>query len=498
MLLEPDPLQPLKEVEETTFSDDKLSWEGGFALQILQSCHVLFSELDRIKQSFRAIGNTCRTERKTVEARIEDMVHVLRRANPPYFKQQNTKVQQGLLYTSQQTIRALREYVLALVNSSTLDVADGKALQRITMALHAMATKTQRSHQSLHYSKHPAEKEASLKVPETRELGNTATADNTQKSGSATTVRSLSHKQTLSKSSSGSGSNRKTKHRKRPQPRSEEDVRASEPTIREALKKAASLAELLRIFTRVSQQSWITNRSQLSHAPSVPSPLAPSSSSSSGGGKDSKSGKHRRWASENIETTDTPILLGNKLALTTAINHTSQSAVLHARNRSDSRILQTGEAGNNFGSILRRPATTLSQRRPSPTNQPQVSSLLTNGNNEPAGGGSEKSKQVRFSTTTTATNNSNDDGAINQTHLSELNQHLLNFEKAVSTVKETLDNHQTNLLVQTIRSLASSFLQLSRHSSTAGMVRHYDRQVLAQFKEVTQAVKQLMAICSNS
>ncbi|KAJ2782677.1 hypothetical protein GGI15_002836 [Coemansia interrupta] len=92
----------------------------------------------------------------------------------------------------------------------------------------------------------------------------------------------------------------------------------AEVAVASALKSASALAEQLRIFTRVSQQSWAATRSQLAHTPPVPSPLAAGSTP-----------LHRRWASEDIEgevAEQTPRLLGEA------------PLPLHVRNRSDSRL----------------------------------------------------------------------------------------------------------------------------------------------------------------
>ncbi|KAI7830054.1 hypothetical protein BX661DRAFT_170391 [Kickxella alabastrina] len=94
------------------------------------------------------------------------------------------------------------------------------------------------------------------------------------------------------------------------------------PSVADAVRAAGSLAEQLRIFTRVSQQSWAATRSQLAHAPSIPSPLALGSAP-----------QHRRWVSEDIETeTDS-----------TPNTFAGTPEPLHSRNRSDSR-LQIGNA----------------------------------------------------------------------------------------------------------------------------------------------------------
>ncbi|KAJ1885910.1 hypothetical protein LPJ66_009892 [Kickxella alabastrina] len=93
-------------------------------------------------------------------------------------------------------------------------------------------------------------------------------------------------------------------------------------SVADAVRAAGSLAEQLRIFTRVSQQSWVATRSQLAHAPSIPSPLASGSAP-----------QHRRWVSEDIETeTDS-----------TPDTFAGTPEPLHSRNRSDSR-LQIGNA----------------------------------------------------------------------------------------------------------------------------------------------------------
>ncbi|KAJ1646472.1 hypothetical protein LPJ64_002067 [Coemansia asiatica] len=207
-----------------------------------------------------------------------------------------------------------------------------------------------------------------------------------------------------------------------------EQATAVEPTthaeqaISYALKTAASLAEQLRIFARVSQQSWAAARSQLSHAPQVPSPLASGSTP-----------RHRRWASEDIESElaeKTPRLLAD----------TAQQQ--HVRNRSDSRL--------------------------------QISP-----------GTSPRPKQVRFLTRSPTIDAA---PTIDQAHLSDLAQALSAFEKAIAALSST----QSEPGAQSIRGLATAFVQLSRLASSTGMVRHFDRQTLALFKTTTQAVKQIM------
>ncbi|KAJ1871082.1 hypothetical protein LPJ71_011954, partial [Coemansia sp. S17] len=155
----------------------------------------------------------------------------------------------------------------------------------------------------------------------------------------------------------------------------------------------------------------------------------------------------------------------------------------HSRNRSDSRI-HIGPSARAGGPLPHKSA--LSLRRPSQ----QLGSPLLGGNSEP----SERSKQVRFLTAVPS------DLSVDQAHLTELTQLLSLFEKAVAALQAiarrgavAVDGSQdsergsTTARSQAIRGLAAAFLQLSRLSSSTGLVRHYDKPTLAQFKATTQA-----------
>ncbi|KAJ2890125.1 hypothetical protein IWW38_004304, partial [Coemansia aciculifera] len=147
--------------------------------------------------------------------------------------------------------------------------------------------------------------------------------------------------------------------------------------VKDVLQEATALAELLRIFTRVSQQSWAATRSQLAHAPSVPSPLASGSAM-----------RHRRWVSEEIDA-ETPAAPGLQISVDgrpfgpDARRLPAPSS--HSRNRSDSRLL--------VGATPLPRKSALSLRRPSQQLTAPPSSEDRLGADLP-----ERSKQVRFST----------------------------------------------------------------------------------------------------
>ncbi|KAJ2399742.1 hypothetical protein GGI23_002469 [Coemansia sp. RSA 2559] len=250
--------------------------------------------------------------------------------------------------------------------------------------------------------------------------------------------------------------------------------------VRDAIVAASALAELLRIFTRVSQQSWVNTRTQLAHAPSVPSPLSSGSTML----------RHRRWVSEEIESEASSPTPGLRISVDgrPMDADTSSRAVesAHMRNRSESR-LRFNDAPHQ-GPALRKSALSLRSRSPA-SQQPALP--LSSGNNSDAG---ERSKQVRFVSTSTSGTQ------VDQGHLNELAQFLLQFKKAVAALQCALRDDATagSSYASEIRGLVTAFVQISKLSSTTGMVKHYDRPTLAQFKTTTQAIKQLTPLLPKS
>ncbi|KAJ2487682.1 hypothetical protein IWW37_005138 [Coemansia sp. RSA 2050] len=423
-------------------------WEAELAKHILQSCRVLFTELESIKLNMQ--GDTardlCSAEWAAAEAHMGDMHQALHSdaSTVPLSHKQALAAAPGngqLVRASRQTVGVLRTCVQRLAGSPVLEAADGPSLRATTMALHAVAAEIKQLHDATYHAAEP--RPASMK-PDT------------------------SH--TISASESGTAP-------PKPAPRIENGCARA---IEDALQAAVALAELLRIFARVSQQSWAATRSQLAHAPSIPSPLA------SGG---SSALRHRRWVSEEIDA-ELPVAPGLQISVdgrpfVDARRLPGPSA--HSRNRSDSRI-HMGANARVGGPLPHKSAISL--RRPSQ----QLSSPLLGGGAEPL----ERSKQVRFLSAASS------DLQVDQAHLNELTQLLSLFEKAVaalqavakgSVVAADADKGRACARSQAIRGLAATFLQLSRLSSSTGMVRHYDKPTLAQFKATTQAVKTLMSLC---
>ncbi|KAJ2414390.1 hypothetical protein H4218_005140 [Coemansia sp. IMI 209128] len=426
-----------------------VEWEAELAKHILQSCRVLLTELESIKLNVQ--GDTardlCSAEWAAAEAHMGDMHQALHSdsstAPPRKQSKQALAAAPGssqLVRASRQTVGALRTCVQRLAGSPVLEAADGPSLRATTMALHAVALEIKQ----LHATCHAAEPRPASMKPET------------------------SH--AISTSESGTAS-------PKPVPRIEDKCACA---IEDALQAAVALAELLRIFTRVSQQSWAATRSQLAHAPSVPSPLA------SGG---SSALRHRRWVSEEIDA-ELPAAPGLQISVDGrpfADLRRLPGSSTHSRNRSDSRI-HMGANARAGGPLPQKSAMSL--RRPSQ----QLSSPLLGGSAEPL----ERSKQVRFLAAVPS------DPQVDQAHLNELAQVLSLFEKAVAALQAAAkggavavdaDKGCAGARSQAIRGLAAAFLQLSRLSSSTGLVRHYDKPTLAQFKATTQAVKVLMPLC---
>ncbi|KAJ2798555.1 hypothetical protein H4S07_005664 [Coemansia furcata] len=427
-------------------------WEAELARHILQSCRVLLTELESIKLNVQGgtIRDLCSAEWAATEAHMGDMLQALRSDTSTVQSHKQLKqapvVPLGngqLVQASRQTVGALRTCVQRLAGSPALEAADGPSLRATTMALHAVAVGIKQLH-------------ATCRAAE-------------PKPDSLSTKLETSHAKSTSESGTASSCIQS-------QPASVEDECAR--VVDDALQAAAALAELLRIFTRVSQQSWAATRSQLAHAPSVPSPLASGSSSAL---------RHRRWVSEEIDA-ELPSAPGLQISVDgrpfgAEARRQSESSS-HSRNRSDSRI-HFGPNIRPGGPLPRKSA--LSLRRPSQ----QLGTPLVGGNPEPA----ERSKQVRFITAVP------NDQPVDQAHLNELTQLLSLFEKAIAALQAVsrrgadAETNTTSVRSQTIRSLAAAFLQLSRLSSSTGLVRHYDKPTLAQFKATTQAVKLLMPLC---
>ncbi|KAJ2643320.1 hypothetical protein GGF44_001226 [Coemansia sp. RSA 1694] len=389
-------------------------WEAMLARHILQSCHGLLGELASIKLNVQGdtARDACGAEWAATEARMAAMRQAPKQAR-----------RDSLAHASRQTVGALRSCVQSLAGSPALGAADGHSLRATAMALHAAAAELQQLHAGLRAT----------------QQADPAPADPAP-AGSAPADPEPSR--------AGSGS--------------ESDA------VDGALQAAAALAELLRIFARVSQQSWAATRSQLAHAPSVPSPLASGSAL-----------RHRRWVSAEIDA-ELPAAPGLQISVDGRPLGAGADAcgvpAAHSRNRSDSRLLLGG------GPLPRKSALSLRQ----PSQQLGGS---------PAGAGAdlpERSKQVRFLTAAPS------DPPVDQAHLAELAQLMSLFEKAIAALQAAAMNvaHDSHMLrAQAIRGLAAAFLQLSRLSSSTGLVRHYDKLTLAQFKATTHAVKLLMPLC---
>ncbi|KAJ2746443.1 hypothetical protein GGI20_001361 [Coemansia sp. BCRC 34301] len=374
------------------------SWETGLAQQILQSCGRLLGELESIRLGVQdgTARDACSAEWAATKARMAAM--------------EQAKTSGHLASASRQVVGALRTCVQALAGSAALDAADAPSLRATTMALHEAAAGLRQAHSGLRIMR-------GTDPDPTGVVGGpdpTSVAEDPDPSG----------------------------------------------VVFDALRAAAALAGLLRIFTRVSQQSWAATRLQLAHTPPVPSPLAVGSAL-----------RHRRWVSEEIDADLPPapgVVIGADAQALGARRLPELSA--HSRNRSDSRLPRK---------------SALSLRRPSP----------------PIGGLAdlpERAKQVRFLPAASS------DSPIDQAHLTELVQLLSLFERAIATL-QAATNHSfkdtTNRAAvvrdsyaQAIRGLAAAFLQLSRLSSATGLVRHYDKPTLAQFKATTHAVKLLMPL----
>ncbi|KAJ1852184.1 hypothetical protein LPJ76_005626 [Coemansia sp. RSA 638] len=174
---------------------------------------------------------------------------------------------------------------------------------------------------------------------------------------------------------------------------------------------------------------------------------------------------HRRWVSEEIEAETT--------ANTNSTTNLGVPGSFHARNCSDSRIQATGPHG---APLLRKSALSLHR-----TSQGTLQADAA-----------ERAKQVRFQPSLP------EDPQVDQARLNELAQLLAQFDAAIELLAVVVqDRQRTNRSdtdsTQTAKGLVTAFVQISRLSSTSGLVKHYDKATLAQFKTTTMAVKRLMA-----
>ncbi|KAJ1664307.1 hypothetical protein EV178_004204 [Coemansia sp. RSA 1646] len=486
-------------------------WEVSVARHILQSCQTLFTELDSVKIGIQNISilELCRSEWSAAESSVNSVLldlesHTILRPNES----------RQLAQKCRQVVGALYACVTSLATcAGGLETADCHSLKVATRALHKVAAEIRLLQNKIQSApEHVAAAAASStntiaskqhhQIPSRKDsLGCIITEESQGSQGAGTKPRDPKNKHTKSgselandslhsaasvhtataASSPGILPKPKTKSQSKRKSRTKKHTTETQThdTIREAIVAASALAELLRIFTRVSQQSWVNTRSQLAHAPSVPSPL------SSGG----TTLRHRRWVSEEIESEAVASVPGLRISVdgrpmdVGTGNRAAESA--HMRNRSESR-LRLNDAPHP-APALRKSALSLRNRSPALQQQGAPCS----GND--AG---ERSKQVRFVSA------SSSGSLVDQGHLNELTQLLLQFEKAVSVLQNALRDEETKdspagndddgaSFAREIRNLVTAFVQISKLSSTTGMVKHYDKPTLAQFKTATQAIKQL-------
>ncbi|KAJ2615965.1 hypothetical protein H4S08_001000 [Coemansia sp. RSA 1365] len=438
-----------------------VTWDTRLVHQLLRACRTLVSGLEKIQLRTVefSVLDTCRKDWDEVESNIGNLLYILRlpadsRKQHPLKADKSNKCTahsqpRCLVCASRQTIKALRLYIVSLASSSDSNIADKESLQAITEALHAAAIDISRVYNEINNT---GDKDAITISQE----------DSTQNSG-VTKDQDLELKKTRSKDANTVG---------------------SQNTVQKALTEASKLAEMLHIFARISGQRWVSARLQLTHSPSIPSPLAAGSTSA----------RHRRWVSQELEgDTSTTASSGlesdiNSRHFSTGKDHLQ--GALHVRNRSDSRI-QAANQQSIFS--LRKSALSLrktSQPQPQLPLQSQPGLSISNVYDS-----SERSKQVRFQELPSS------DPSIGQVHLDELVQLLSRFEIAITELDLAHRNHcsgdndsNRDAYVQAIRGLMTAFVQLSRLSSTSGLVKHYDKAALAQFKISTQAIRLLMPL----
>ncbi|KAJ2864877.1 hypothetical protein GGI22_001625, partial [Coemansia erecta] len=383
----------------TDTADAPVPWEVSIARHILQSCQTLFTNLDSVKIGVQntSMLELCRSEWSAAESSVNSVLLALE--SHTALRPSESK---QLAQKCRQVVGALYACVTSLAAcAGGLDSADGHSLKVATKALHEVAVKIRQLQSEVR------------NAPEHTSSNMNATDAQTR------------------------------------------------DAVRDAIVAASALAELLRIFTRVSQQSWVNTRTQLAHAPSVPSPLSSGSTML----------RHRRWVSEEIESEASSPTPGLRISVDgrPMDADTSSRAVesAHMRNRSESR-LRFNDAPHQ-GPALRKSALSLRSRSPA-SQQPALP--LSSGNNSDAG---ERSKQVRFVSTSTSGTQ------VDQGHLNELAQFLLQFKKAVAALQCALRDDATagSSYASEIRGLVTAFVQISKLSSTTGMVKHYDRPTLA-------------------
>ncbi|KAI9501320.1 hypothetical protein GGI25_004103 [Coemansia spiralis] len=476
-------------------------WEVSIAHHVLQSCQLLFTELDGIKvdDQSTSILALCRSQWSTAEAHIDSVLLAL--DNIATYTPSESKL---LAQKCRQVVSAMRACIVSLTACKELERADSHALQSATMALQAVAVEIKWLQNELKEPSNSAElqpqacqqiaAEPTIPVDHQNNPTSTRLKEGNKEQGAGTESRDIQNKQPESGSESTTNSLHpvpsvrtalESQPKLKPNVQTKQHIPEShflidnnkELVVKDALAAASSLAELLRIFTRVSQQSWATARNQLSHAPSVPSPLSSGSIAL----------RHRRWVSEEIES-DTPSAPGLQISIDgkpMAVNTGKPAESAHMRNRSESRIQISNAHQQHPAPALRKSA--LSLRRPN--TQLTGSPIGTETN--------ERSKQVRFMSAPTP------ESEVDQSHLNDLVLLLSQFEKAVATLQSAVRDQNsgreaTKDYAQAVRGLATAFIQISKLSSMTGMVKHYDKPTLAQFKTTTQTVKQLMPLFPKS
>ncbi|KAJ2081679.1 hypothetical protein H4R24_002140 [Coemansia sp. RSA 988] len=432
--------------------------ETRIACQLLHACRSLINGLEKVQPEKLddSVLDICQRDWEGVAKSINNILYILRLPTHAQ-KQYSSPAEETsecpahtqphcLVCASRQTIKALRIYIVSLASSSVSSITDKGSLQSITTTLHAAAIDISRIHSDM---RSISDKDASELLQK----------DTAQDSG-ATEDEDLGSDKTQSKPANTSD---------------------SQQTIQIALGAASKLAEMLHIFARISGQRWVSARLQLTHSPSIPSPLAAGSSPA----------RHRRWVSEELEG-DSSATTSAGLEDDISSRHSSAGGnhlqgALHARNRSDSRIQAV-----NPHSVYSLRKSALSLRKSSQL-QPQLSLQSQPGASLPSTSDSnERSKQVRFQEIPSA------EPSIDQTHLDELVQFLPRFEAAIAelefTHKDYCSSGNKDVYVRAIRGLMTAFVKLSRLSSTSGLVKHYDKAALAQFKTTTQAIRLLMPL----
>ncbi|KAJ1797537.1 hypothetical protein LPJ59_003074 [Coemansia sp. RSA 2399] len=475
-------------------------WEVSVARHILQSCQTLFTKLDGVKIGVQntSVLELCRSEWSAAESSVNSVLLALESHNTALRPDESKQLAQKC----RQVVGALYACVTSLATcAGGLDSVDGHSLKVATKALHEVAVRVRQLQSEVRNAPERAASNmavSSQQIPSRKDSLGCIVTEESQ--GAGTESGDPKHKHAKSGSESASDSlhslpsvrtpteapgtlpKPKSKSHSKKKPRTGQHATDAQTrdAVRDAIVVASALAELLRIFTRVSQQSWVNTRTQLAHAPSVSSPLSSGSTML----------RHRRWVSEEIESEASSPTPGLRISVdgrpmdADAGNRAVESA--HMRNRSESR-LRLNDAPHP-GPALRKSALSLRSR--SPTSQ-QPALPLSSGNNSDAG---ERSKQVRFVSTTSL------GPQVDQGHLNELAQFLLQFEKSVSALQCALRDDATadSSYASEIRGLVTAFVQISKLSSNTGMVKHYDKPTLAQFKTTTQAIKQLTPLLLKS